>query len=545
MSTTDESATSTQITPVPEWDELPCVQYGFPEEEGPYRAPKLRTIFEPVPDGATTASPIYKITHEEYERQATRENPYKVKGKTSIATKIQDECETDDRVLYPIHVESDELRVEGAATLIEWFREFVEDYLGVPFESCRLYFSGNRSIHVHVPRFVSGERARKRLRDQAETFCEETGAELDCGLYYAKRMFRLPGVEHEKTGVPKLEIEGEWDNARLAQKVEKATPSPPATYAEVLQHVFVSQDSLTVPSARSERGDPLALFRVLDHEKAVLYSSENVEAPLIERETLPEDAPWSEKKRWWAYNAKEFSPYALATGNSRSVAALRVTGPPFARDEITIGDSSRPVHALIPAYFHGARGCAGDEYTKDHVHAPLQLSKPDYEKWDFEGGDHVVIIGGKSNRSRIFRVEPWQATVVGHALTGEDASRKAALDYLEGEGYDTGKAGRSGKGATSKPAGTRGHGGGASRSDDEREAAKLQRQAEQSGIETLSHRERWRVACRLLKRGWEPAWEWFKQQYGSAFRPDVTREQFLSAVRKWPDDYAHVTVRPR
>ncbi|WP_458188961.1 hypothetical protein [Haladaptatus sp. NG-WS-4] len=179
------NSTSTNTTTVPDWDKLPCVQYGFPDGKGPARAPKLRTIFDPIPDGATTASPMYILTRDQFERQQRLESGYEVQGEyNSIATELQDECEADDRVLYPVHIESDVYHKEDPATLIEWFREFVEDYLDVPFHTCTLYFSGNRSIHVHVPRFVSGEDQREQLKEQAETFCEETGAELDCGLYY-------------------------------------------------------------------------------------------------------------------------------------------------------------------------------------------------------------------------------------------------------------------------------------------------------------------------------------------------------------------------
>ena len=185
-STSNNAATSTPTTTIPDaWENIPCVQYGFPDDKGPTRAPKLRTIFEPIPEDAETTSPVYLLTREQYERQDDFESGYEVKGYTSIATELQDECEADDsanRVLYPVHIESDEYLQEDPATLIEWFCEFTENYLGVPFHTCTLYFSGNRSIHAHVPRFVAGEDQREYLKKRAGTFCEETGAELDCGL---------------------------------------------------------------------------------------------------------------------------------------------------------------------------------------------------------------------------------------------------------------------------------------------------------------------------------------------------------------------------
>lgn len=206
MSTKSQSATSTATSIVPDWDKLPCVQYGFPKNKGPHRTPKLRTIFEPVPENATTVSPVYGLTRDQYDRQHAdwRKTGYQVNGDyNSIATKLQDECEAEDQVLYPIHIESDELQEAGPKVLTDWLRKFVEDYLKVPFQSCTQYFSGSRSIHIHVPRFVSGERQREKLKQQAEKFCEDTGAKLDCCIYGRKRLFRLPGVEHKKNWSPK------------------------------------------------------------------------------------------------------------------------------------------------------------------------------------------------------------------------------------------------------------------------------------------------------------------------------------------------------
>lgn len=538
-SNSNNAATSTPTTTIFDaWENIPCVQYGFPEDKGPIRSPKLRTIFEPVPEDAETASPVYLLSRDQYERQNDFESGYEVKGYTSIATEIQDECEADDRVLYPVHIESDVYHEEGPATLIEWFREFVEDHLGVPFHTCTLYFSGRRSIHVHVPRFVSGEDQREQLKERAETFCTEKGADVDCGLYYAKRMFRLPGVKHAKTGIRKVEIEPEWGRDRIFREANEATPDLPESYEAVLRNVFASQPSMTVDSTQTTLEPPYDLFRILDSEKTVLeFESDrrDIETPSIEQEQCPDDAVTVPK--WAQYNAKEFSPYALASENDRSVAVVKVKGGAFARRDVRGGTS------LVPTYFYGAQGCAGDEYTKQDEHAPLQLSARDFEKWDYEVGDDVVIIGGQSRDSRIFRVESWQATVAGNALTGEDASRQAALDYLESEGYDVGEAGTSEKTTTPKTAEPRRRGGHISPEQVPRtEAAALQQQAEQDGIETLTHMERWRVACRVLKWGWEPAWEWFKEQFGPDFDPDLTREQFRSVIETFPEDYDHVEV---
>jgi len=518
--------------------EIPCVQYGFPDDKGPTRAPTLRTIYDPIPEDAETVSPIYALTCDQYERQHRRDNPYAVKGYTSIATELQDDCESNDKVLYPIHIESDELRNLGSSRLIKWFRKFVENYLDVAFSTCKLYFSGNRSIHVHVPRFVSGEDQRKQLKELAEEFCIEKGAELDCGLYSAKRVFRLPGVEHAKTGIPKLEMDGEWDAGQLVQKVTDGTSKTYNTYADVLKHVFISQESLTVSASQPSIDGSFDLFRILDSDETVLElgpDQQKIDTPLIEQTQYPDDSV--EAIRWLQYNAKEFSPYALAEGHSRSVAALRVKGGAFSRK------SKRDGSTMVPAQFYGAVGANG-EYTKEQEHAPLQLSEQDFKKCNFQTNDTVVIIGGRSRNSKILEVNNWQAHVVGHALTGENQSRDDALKYLESEGYDIGSAGSTNASSTntvsSTPKTTEIW---PARENAHSEAEALQRQAEQGSIQRLTHQERIQVACRTLRYGWKPAWDWFAEQFGEEFKPQVTWKFFSGIVE---DDryeaYDHIEV---
>lgn len=553
MSTdTSTSESANRVATVPDGENLPCVQYGFPDDEGPIRSPKLRTIFEPVPTGAITASPVYIIPRDRYERQEEMDSGYEVRDVSSIAKELQDECEAAEevnRTLYPIHIESDVYHDEGPETLIEWFREFVEDYLDVPFHTCTLYFSGNRSIHVHVPRFVKGEDDRERLKKQAQTFCDETGADLDLGIYSRKRLFRLPGVEHEKTGLSKVEIQPTWNRIRIFRESNESNPSIPRTYADVLWRVFASQESLTVGTGQPSSDGRRNPFNVLDSDKTVLeFDSEEVDAekkeiepPLIERVDNCPDNP-TDVPEWAMYNAKEFSPYALASGNPRSVAALKIEGGAFAREDKRSGAT------MIPSYFYGAVGCDG-QFTKEDEHAPLQLSKRDYGKWDYEPGDTVVVIGGKSGSSRILDVEVWEATIVGHALTGEDGSREAALNYLTDQEYDVGSSGSTSPQSKGSDASSRGTPSGEARSiwparsNPKTRAEELQQQAEQKGIESLSHTERIRVACRHLRQGWKPTWEWFREQFGSDFKPEVTWSFLRGIVEDDTfEEYDQVTV---
>jgi hypothetical protein len=515
------------------------VQYGFSDDDRPTRAPKLRTIFQPIPKKANTASPIYLLTQDQYQRQQRLETGYEVTGTTSIATELQGEAEAASRVLHPVHVESDVLPEEGPKTLLRWFRGFIKDRLNVPFDTCTLYFSGNRSLHAHVPRLVSGPDERERLKQLAETFCTETDANLDCGLYSAKRMFRLPGVKHASTDLRKVEIRPEWGKDRIIRESSTTSPSIPDSYASVLQRVFLSHEELLEDSAECSPTKPRNLFRVLDSDRTVLDLSSPdtaVATPLIEQEECPEEQ--SQVPLWSQYNAKEFSPYAHADDNPRSVASLRVKRGAFARR------GRRSSATMVPAWFYGAVGCNG-EYKKKREHAPLQLSDRDYSKRNFQPGDTLVILGGRSRHSRIIEVGPWEARVVGHALTGEDGSRAAALAALNEWGYDVGSAGSTAESTTGQAVPTADTGEiWPARESPQTEAEALQRQAEQVGIQTLSHDERIQVACRHLRHGWQPTWEWFREQFGSEFKPEVTWRQLQSIVNSF-QEYSHVEVPPR
>lgn len=430
-----DSATSTTTTTASEY--IPCVRYGFPEEtDNPRQAPTLRPIDAPVPDEAQTASPVYLLTEEQYERHQSRENPYKVENASCIATALQNECEQADQVVYPIYIESDAFPDVSFEATIQHITEFVETELGCEVSDCTFYYSGNRSIHAHVPKVVTSERTREQLKKLAAQFSEEAGAEFDFGIYSRKRQFRLPGVPHQETGLPKVEVEPEWDHDSIVQEAASSIPKGPATFEEVLMNVFaplrrqVSRyrrwSGPTIPSLLKSLGGPDTVFSLDDARR-------EVDCPLIEQEQHPTNSAYFPK--WAQYNYHEFSPYAHASGNTRSVAVVKVKGGAFARK------AKRNGATMVPAYFYGARGCNGGEFVKVDEHAPLQLSDRDFEKWDYCEGDHVVIIGGQSRNSRIFTLESWHATVAGHALIGEEGSRQAALDYLESEGYNVGKGG--------------------------------------------------------------------------------------------------------
>ena len=504
----------------------PCVRYGFPEDsDNPRQSPRLLPITESVPEGAETVSPIYLLTEDQFQRQAALENPYRVQGSKNIGKSLQDECENDNRVIYPLHVESDEYLKRGPETLLEWFQDLIEQCFDLDTQECVFYHSGSRSIHVHVPLFAFGETDRKHNKEKIKNFSKRIDAEFDLGLYDRKRQFRLPGVIHQKTGFPKVQIGPYWSQEQIIEAVTQTTPSPPKTYTEVLARVYGS------PAKRGQSKLPdtsLPIEDILDlvggEKQALTFWNQDtgIGIPLVERQYAPTTEAGI--ARWRAYNDKEFSPYANTGNGEWSMAVVEPIGGMFARKNIRNGS------ALVPAYFYGGKG--GDkEFVKYRVHAPLQLSKHDRKKWD-SNFDFVVIIGGRSRQSKFIEVDRQTAVITGLLLHPEHGGRREARAYLEEQGYDTGKSGQP---RVQKPITAR------TGSNFERvlpatspttEAGELQRRAEQEGIQTLTHDERIRVACRLFykKYSWNAVWNWVKEQYGKDFKEDVAFTQLRSVA---------------
>jgi hypothetical protein len=494
---------------------------------------ELRSVYDSIPEGAITSSAIYFVTDNQLERlDKHADNPYAISGNGNIVKEIQDECEKADRVRYPVYAESD-ARDGGVpfTTMIGWMREFVEDELNASSADCTFWYSGSRSIHVHLSKFLTHTQITE-IRERAKQFREESGAELDTAIYKAKQQFRLPGVTHRKSAgaFQKVQIDPSWQNDEIIYKSSREH-SLPDSYLDMLETTFtpkVDEEEFT-----------LTLDTPAENE---------IETPLIERAEYPEET--YDVPEWMQYNGPQFSPYALAEGNPRSVAALEVKGGAFARED------KRDRAPMVPAWFFGAVGCNG-HYTKETEHAPLQLSEgvgKDYEKWatrGFEAGDYVVVIGGQSRSSIILAVSKIEALQTGYHLIREGGSRQAALTYLSERAYDTGAAGsaydsegqtssrsesRDGEAKTIWPA----------RENPQTGTEPLQLIAEQEGIDNLSFPEINRIAHHHLKYGWDAAWEWFEEQYGAEFYPEFTWNQFRSIVEEGRyDEYGDVEVPPK
>ncbi len=165
------------------------------------------------------------------------------------------------------------------------------------------------------------------------------------------------------------------------------------------------------------------------------------------------------------------------------------------------------------------------------ISGPVKLSDHDIKKWDYDRAHYVVILGGKSRRSVIFRI-----TAVDAVLTAgfvERDCRRAALQQLEYTGYETGAPGMNGTGTS----------GG---SVDPSEAARLQRQNERDGLDAVENQYEalLRVACQLLQRGWDRTWEWFMEKLGTQFDPEKTHYKLSKILECYSEDYSHVALPP-
>jgi len=492
---------------------MPCVRYGSSVESEATQFPALRPVHAPIPEEATTASPIYYLTEAQLERQDDLSNPYAVSGDHPVAKYLQDECETADRVLYPVVVESDsKVNLDEMTSGVV---KFVENFLDVDQGYYTLWYSGGRSVHAHVAAFVDDD-GWQQIKQIARKYndSEDSDIELDTAIYSQKRQFRLPGVKHQDNDGLKTQIKPEWTHQKIFSEAHSRDRHVPETFLGVL--------SETVP----DRVDPLDQSNLLDEEPeggSQVEGSPSV--PVSQREQPPSNP--ERGLDYYRHNAHPISPYANAEAdNLHSVVVVKVMGDPFERDGAQ----------FVPCDVYGTIG-GGGEYRvfaeePGPVARPLKLSGHDNQKWDFNRTDYVVILGGKSRRSRIFQVEKVEAVLTAGWL--ENDGRRAALRQLEDWEYDTGSTGMNG----TRPS---------EWSDNPSEAAKIQRQIERTGIETVTNQYEalLKVACRLLRvEGWDHTWKWFKKNLGGEFDPAKTHSHLSKIVKCYPEDYSHVTVPP-
>ena len=478
--------------------------------------PRLHSIHSPLPNNAQFGGPIHLLTEQQVDQHEgflppNEKNSYAIQNHSCVAKKLQDECEDTGRVLYPIRIESDAMD-DGVnpSEMLERISQFVRDRLPVSPEDCTFYYSGNRSIHCHVPLFIRGEDHLSRFKERVKAFNPEDGIQLDSSNYTRKPQFRLPGVVHKDTDEKKIRVDPEDTGADIARKIDTSDPNPPSTYSDLLTTVF-QRDLFSTGSLSTD------LIWKPD-ESTNTQATGSIFTPRVERKHPPFGA--NRLDLWYVYNPKEFSPYAkTGDDNPRSWAVVTVRESAFCRPEY--GECAR-----LPCFFYYALG-ADDEFTKSSECAPLLLSDHDYQKvaeLGVEAGDHLVVIGGQSRKSKILNVTH-DDTLVSAYLS--DSGREAAGAFLTNQGYDVGSSDMNGG---SNP--SRSH----SRSSPPSNAERLQRRAETDGIRTLSHPQHLIVGNRLLRiDGYDHTYNWFKHQYGPNFKPDETHRQLCNIMRRFSD----------
>jgi len=499
----------------------PYTRHGTDTEGGKHQYPQLHCIYESPPAEARYHGPVYFLTKDEvrYHDEIINEGAEYKFSDGSIATVLQEQVKDEGRVLYPVKIESDEVRNKGIGMVRQWLFEFTDQYLPVSPVDCTLYYSGGRSIHLHAPLFVSEIDKFEQIKELVSEFNSDTAAKLDTATFKEKQQFRIPGTEHHSGG-SKIQIGWNWSKGRIAREINQSQPSPPDLYAYVLERDF-----------------GCGIFHLFANVDQYLFNPTTTDDsptvdPLPWEPSQPKYAG-NDSEKWKAYNDQYFSPYAKARTHERSVFVGRVIGGEFIRRN----DPERRI--LIPCFAHFALG--GDPEFHYHCkHLPLYLSEPDYAKRVYTPGERFLIIGGGNGESRIFEINAGLASILHTAVIDKSYSKE--LNFEEGKDivfdtldtwtdFDLGSGGKNG------PRGERSADSG--RSADTR-AAHLQRQIEQHGLESLTaeYDQMFLIACRLLKsRGWDGTVEWFKRVYGDEFNPQKTRSHLRRIVEQWPGQY--------
>lgn len=493
----------------------PYVRYARTGDDGnPRQLHRLHHIDEPVPVDADFASPVYLLEESQIKRHRERkaeDDLFRVNDQTSIAIALQDECEEVDRVRYPLFIESD-ADIEFFKMRAE-LKRFISDVFEVNPNDGRGYFSGGRSLHIHLPYYVGSHTGLQGIRNKVEAFNEESDALIDPSNYSRKSLFRLPGAKHHNTGIRKLSVALDSSDEQLQKEIARAVAGR-------------REEELVLPS--TEIGDFLR-FCV----SQPLELGQSVPVPVVEQEEQP--TMEANRARWKQYNRHPFSPYANTGNERRSVVVAQVKGNPYCRDTEAGGDIRQGI--FVPAYIYGAVSADG-EYLMWRENGRIRLSKIDYGKWNSGRGDTIVLLGGQSRGSRIIELDDsmereWLMDLLVHdskRVDNDSDGRREVIDTLRMFGYDVGSAGKNGP--YRHQSGWSGGGGERSSS----RASQLQKQAERNDVEILTHREQLHVTNRLLAlRGWNGADEWFREQYGDNYDREITHKHLRSVVEKYDD----------
>ena len=241
---------------------------------------------------------------------------------------------------------------------------------------------------------------------------------------------------------------------------------------------------------------------------------------------------------WDRRNNDPYSPYSY-TDDRRSVSLFTVKGEVFVRENEE-GEEIAYVPSRIYAAVNGPLddGIAKFETWENQRNRPVRLSKKDHEKWDFEKGDMILMIGGQSRSSRMIEIP---SSVDRDSIRGcllhdskwceEDKDgRELFFDNYSDLAGSSGKNGpyRSNNDTNADSEDT---------DPSPSRAQRLQEIAEEGDVEDdLSHQDRLHVGNRLLDvRGKGGAREWFREQYGPDFDREITEKFLNSILAKYPD----------
>jgi hypothetical protein len=564
---------------------LPCVRYA---EGDNFQKFRLAPVYESIPIDARKASPIYLLSNSELRKQRNKDNVHAIPGSSNLINQLQDRCREEGRVILPIYVESDE--GDNGRTFYE-MRRTLKDFaqkLGVNPGDCRFFYSGGRSIHCHVPLVATSPDELEQMKNIAKEFNRESEGEIDPTIYHIKSQFRMVGVEHHRTGQLKIQVPTHSSESQLNRTVAKAIDSSttnhrPDTFADLLsESVYALGDGLGsvlskrsgvggtsggsgVGSASGKEGGQEGTERQISHVAGdssidTLPSESEMESEtVVESTEIPHlkkggnsggddrvaqsedgERPSDEAQAeiWDRRNNDPYSPYSY-TDDRRSVSLFTMKGEVFFEE-----DSEGEEIAYVPSRIHAAvngpleDGIAKFETWENQKDRPVRLSKKDHEKWGFDQGDTILVIGGQSRSSRMIEIPSAieRDSIRGFLLPdskycdqGVDG-RKQLLEHYEGLVGSSGKNGpyRFDSDADADSEDT---------DPSPSRAQELQERAEEGDVEDdLSHQDRLHVANRLLaNRGKEGAIEWFREQYGTDFDKSLAEKFLNSILAKYPD----------
>lgn len=460
---------------------VPHIRYGY-ENQGGFKQGELLSVDEKVPADAMTVSPGIYFVRDEGDRRPKY---------------VQENAEQAGAVAYSVIAESDAIeKGYSLGVVLGWLVRLAEQWFELDQHEYELYYSGNRSVHLHAQRVVIGEDGRKSLKQSVERFCETSGAKLDTGIYQRKGQFRLAGVEHS-------------NGNGSCRKIRIGLDEPSK---QIIQR------------STSERGDrqvPDVVQQVAESCPRLHAGGQaNLDEQLVEILTgLTLSLGGDDRSSPLPLGKEVFSPYVNATGGSRSVAVGTQ------KSEQILDEESCYIGADIDV----AVGADGEFEWNDRS-GFVDLSKPDRDKWECEPDDSFVIIGGASGSSIILDLTSDEETRQAVVDELRDHGRESALEILREAGYETGSAGPiAGAGA-----------GGKSITGDKTGCTRAQRvkQNIDAGVLDPTYDRVFRVCCRLLKiNGWNAAWEWLGDTLGPNFDAQQSYRRLRGIVTQYPDAY--------